>query len=99
MADKTKIALNLDEIEQKNAKDPFVFVLGGKEITALDPETMDWEDLAELESPGDFVDLCFSPEDSEFIIDQHLPTFKFKRLFEAWQNHYGVRPGRGNRRG
>lgn len=97
--DKTKIALNLDELERKNTKEPFTVVIGGKEVTALDPELMDWEDLAALESPGDFVDLCFEVEDREHIYEQKLASYKFRRLFEAWQQHYDVRPGRGNRRG
>lgn len=94
-----KIALNLDEIERKNVKDPFVVVIGGKEITFLDPEDMDWEDLAALDSPGDFVDMCTTDEDREHIYDQKLPAFKFKKLWESYQQHYDLLAARGKRRG
>lgn len=96
---RTKISVNLDEIEQKDVKEPFVAVIGGKEITFTDPELLDWEDLASLESPGDFVDMCLDTEDRTYVYDQKLPAYKFRALWEAYQNHYGLLQSRGNRRG
>ena len=95
----TKVSINLDDLERKNVKEPFVAVIGGREVKFSDPEDMDWEDLAALESPGDFVDMCTSDEDREHIYDQKLPAFKFKRLFEAYQQHYDLLAARGKRRG
>ncbi len=94
-----KIAVNLDELERKNPKDPFVAVIGGREITFTDPEEMDWEDLAALDSPGDFVDMCTTDDDREHIYNQKLPAFKFKKLWEAYQQHYDLLAARGKRRG
>lgn len=100
MAESTpKIVLNLDEFERKNTKDPFTVVVGGKPITFTDPEEMDWEDLAELDSPGDFIDLCLNDEDREHVYAQNLPAFKFKKLWEAYQQHYDLLAARGKRRG
>jgi hypothetical protein len=94
----TEIALDLDALEHKNAKAPYKVNVGGKVVEAFDPETMNWEDLAALDSPGDFVDLCFSEEDREHIYDQGLPAFKFKKLWEGYQHHYDLAASRGKRR-
>lgn len=100
MADKpSKIILNLDEIERTNVKDPFVVVVGEKEVTFTDPEDLDWEDLAALDSPGDFIDMCTSDADREHIYGLKLPSYKFKRLWEAYQKHYDLLESRGKRRG
>lgn len=101
MADSTrKIAIDLDSIERTNTKDPFVAVIGEREIEFYDPEDMEWEDLAALDSPGDFVDLCtMSAEDREHIYAQKLSSHKFKKLWEAYQAHYDLLAARGKRRG
>lgn len=94
-----KIILNLDELERANVKDPFVVVIGDKPIKFTDPEDLGWEDLAALESPGDFVDMCLSDADRDHVYAQNLPAFKFKRLWEAYQKHYDLLESRGKRRG
>lgn len=101
MADNStpKVVLDLDSLERKNVKDPFVVNVGGRLVKFSDPEDMEWEDLAALESPGDFVDLCLSDEDREHVYAQNLPAFKFKKLWEAYQQHYDLLAARGKRRG
>lgn len=92
---KTKIALNLDILEREDAAEPFVVVVGGKEVEFIDPADLDWEELAEFDSPRDFVNMALGEEDRVHLLAQKLPGWKFKALWDGYQAHFGV-DNRGN---
>lgn len=92
---KTKIALNLDALEREDAAEPFVVVVGGKEVEFIDPAELDWEELAEFDSPRDFVNMALDDESRDHVLAQKLPGWKFKALWDGYQAHFGV-DNRGN---
>lgn len=89
----TQIAINLDTVErpEEELKPPFVAAIGGKELTFLDAAELEWDDLAQMDSPEDFVRLTLSDEDQETLYAAKLPGWKFGQLWEAYQRHYGLK--------
>lgn len=83
------ITFNLDEAEKETTREPFVTLVGGRPITMTDPEDFDWEDLMAIESPYDFLTYACTPEDKRYILGQKMPGWKFGKLIEAYQQHYG----------
>lgn len=83
-----RVNINLDEIENEEAKEPFVAVLAGREIVFSDPAELDWQDLLEIGDPVDFLRYVVSEEDRKHIHKQKLPAFKFNRLMEAFMTYY-----------
>lgn len=86
------IALNLDEVEkdEKDQFDPFKIVLFEREMLLIDPTDMDYRDLASIEDPIDFARYAFQPEDRQFLADKDVPAWKFGKLFEAYNDHFGL---------
>lgn len=92
-----QIALNLDAAERpdEEKRPPFVAVVGGKELTFVDAAELEWDDLAAMDSPHDFVQLTLSEEDRDHLYAQKLEGWKFGMLWESYQRHYGLKnPGR-----
>lgn len=84
------ISLDLDTLEREDARPPFVVKVEGREITLGDPEDIDWQDLVEIESPAEFIRFCATKEDRDFLLSQKVPGWKFSKLMEAYQQHYGI---------
>lgn len=82
------VNLNLDEVENEEAKEPFVVVLGGREISFSDPAELDWQDLLEINDPVQFLRYVVSKEDREYIHKQRIPAFKFAKLMDAFSTYY-----------
>ena len=94
----TKIALNLDTVQRDPAevKDPFVVTLGGKRLVFTDAADLDWEVLAQMDSPQDFVEQCLSEADQAHLYEAKLPGWKFAELWKSYQAYYGLEQrGRG----
>lgn len=90
------IALNLDTATrpEEEVKEPFVAVVGGKRLTFTDAADIDWEVLASLDNPHDFVQHCLSEDDAEHFYAQKLPGWKFRELWDAYRVYYGLKkPG------
>lgn len=84
------IALNLDEEEVEYA-DPLPVLVGGKTITFQDPDKADWQELAGVSTPYDFLRICLSKEDREHLLAQDLVSGKkFNRLMEVFSSHFGI---------
>jgi len=97
------LVLNLDDLERpkKDIKAPFTVGIADRTVTFVDPAELDWDTLAGLDSPGDFIDYCLSPEDRDHVLEAtregKIPGWKFKVLWETYQQHYGI-DTRGNGR-
>lgn len=87
-----KINLDLDTLEKEKdeVKEPFVFVVDGREITMVDAADIDWQDLMQIENPVQFFRFAISKEDREFLVEQKLPGWKIGKLTEAYMKHYGL---------
>lgn len=88
-----QVAINLDAVErpEDDVKPPFVAVLGGKELTFKDVNELEWDDVAALDSPYDFVDLCLDEADREYLYAAKVEAWKFGELWKAYQRHYGLK--------
>lgn len=86
------IALNLD-LEEKDEKDqfpPFKIVLFEREMELIDPTDMDYRDLAAIDDAIDFSRFAFSLEDREFLNDKIVPGWMFGRIFDKYNEHFGL---------
>lgn len=95
--DHPEVHFNLDTLERENEREPYAFVLGGRRWTTLDPQEMDWQDLAALDV-RDFGDnfrvLLGAEAYAEFRQVKHVPQWKIERLNDAVMKHYGlINPG------
>lgn len=86
----SKVALNLDTLEREDKHEEFAAVIGGKRIVFTDAADLDWQVLAQLDSPEDFVEYCTTDEDRKHIYETSIPGWKFKALWEGYQAHYGL---------
>lgn len=98
------VKLNLDELDYESVdaeaakRAPFTFQLGGREITMIDPSTLDWRDLMEIENPVYFLKYALSEEvpegqtvsDKEHVKAQAMPGWKLGKLIEGYIKHYGL---------
>lgn len=86
------ITLNLDEVEkdEKDQFEPFTVVLFNRTMTLIDPTDMDYRDLASVVDPIDFARYAFNLEDREFLQEKTVPTWLFGKLFEAYNEHFGL---------
>lgn len=82
--------LDAQERPENEVKPPFVAALGGRKITMVDPEELDWRDLITLSEPTDFLRVAISAEDRAFLTKQNIPGWKFTRLLEAYYTHYDL---------
>jgi len=83
------VVFDLDA-ETRDEIPPFVAQVGGRSITMIDPETMDWQDVMDIDSPLDFLRYCVTGEDREFIFGLKMPAWRLGRLMENYQKHYGL---------
>ena len=85
-----RIDFNLDTVEREKTYQPFHPAINGRVITMTDPSELDWKQLLEIESPVMFLRYCVSEEDKDFLRDAKIPGWKFGKLIEAYQKHYGL---------
>ncbi len=88
----TEVTFDLDAVKRpkEDVKEPFTTRIEGRVITMLDPEEIDWQDLASITAPTDFMRFALSREDRTFLFDLHMEGWKLGRLMEAYMNHYGL---------
>jgi hypothetical protein len=86
------ITLDLDELERdpKQVRPPFVTVIGGRQVTFSDPEDADWQDLYDVADPYGLLRVAVTPEDRAHILEQKMPTWKFEKLMQAYNQHFGL---------
>jgi hypothetical protein len=96
-APKQKIALNLDTLEREDAKEPFIVVIDGEPMEFKDAADVEWDVLAEMDTPQEFFEVCLDDEQRKRLYDSKLPAWKFRKLWEGYQTHYGL-DDRGNAR-
>lgn len=82
--------LDLEERDAKDVKPPFIVKVGGKAVTFADPTEVDWQDLADVQVPGDLLHVALSREDRQHLASVALPTWKFSKLMEAYSAHYDL---------
>lgn len=92
MATAPKINLDLDAVQKDEDEvfEPFVVNIAGRTITMTDPADLDWQDLAEIENPVDFLRYCVAEEDRRHIYKQRIPGWKLGKLMEAYNTHYDL---------
>lgn len=96
-APKAKVGLDLDKLEREGAQpEPFTFRHGEKVFTLPDPLEIDYKDIVELGSTGEFGQALMTArllgnEQYEALIKAGpLPQWKIEPLLDAWAEHYGV---------
>jgi hypothetical protein len=90
-----RVMVNLDALENDAKREPFSFVLNGRQIVLADPGDLDWRAIDKLEDERGFLKLAMSDEDLGFFLEQAVPMWKMDRLGKAYQDHYGMEdPGK-----
>ena len=82
--------LDLEERPAEDVKPPFVIKVNGRNIQFADPAELNWQDLAAIRIPADFVHVSLNHEDRKFLLEEDLPSWKFNRLLEAYYLHYDL---------
>ena len=59
-------------------------------VTMTDPTDIDWVDLLDINEPLQFLRYCVTAEDREFIKTCPIEGWRFGKLIEAYQRHYGL---------
>ncbi len=86
-----KIAVNLATAEKERVYEPFVVALpGGETVTFNDPRDLEWQDLAALEDPIQFVRLCLSEEDKAKLRKERLAGWQFNKIMTEFNIHFGI---------
>jgi hypothetical protein len=91
--DNGTVHFSLDTFEREKTYEPFAADLGGRRVVMTDPQELEWVDLAELESPAEFIDLCMAEEDKTHLLSLGLTSWQMNGLMDAYMAHYGI----GNR--
>lgn len=93
-----KVSLDLDALDREGAPtEPFTANHLGRVYTFEDAQEIDWQKLmAALQNPRVFFQLTLGNDAKDFLGGQ-LPTWKLRRLMDAYRNHYGLlEPAEGN---
>jgi hypothetical protein len=96
---RTSVALDLDELEDEDARELFVLRLGGREYRMLDPHAADYRDLTPVLTALNRGDVqaglsgLLSPDDVEAFWENRIPAFKLEALIRGWLDHYGLPAG------
>ena len=100
-APKTKVALDLDKLEREGEQpEPFTFRHHDRVFTLSDPFEIDYKDIVELGSTGEFgqalmIRRLLGEEQYDALVKAGpLPQWKIEPLVDAWTEHYGM-PGPG----
>lgn len=84
------IDFNLDTVEREKQYSPFKVNVAGRVIYMRDPAELDWKDLLKIENPAHFLRYAVSEDDREFLREQKIEGWRFGKLIEAYQKHYGL---------
>lgn len=85
------ISLNLDTLEREGDPGPFVLVLGGNRIMFSDAMELDWQLLVQaMQNPLTFFKLVLSADDQSAFLGTPLPTWKLRKVMDAYREHYGL---------
>lgn len=84
------VDLDLDAVEKPEEAQipPFTVRIGGRKITMTDPADLDWQDLADITDPTEFIRYCVSQEDRRHILNQDIEGWRFGKLMEGYMLHY-----------
>lgn len=82
--------LDAEQRDEDEVKEPFTFKYGGRSMTMIDPEEIDWLDLVDLKSPTEILSYALTSEDRTFLFGQSMPGWKMGKLVKAYMNHYGL---------
>jgi hypothetical protein len=82
--------LDLEVRDPKDIKPAFVVKVGGKNLEFLDPNEIDWRDLAAVEIPADLLRVAMSKDDRTHLANEALPAWKFNKLMSAYYTHYDL---------
>lgn len=91
-SDKPTINLNLDTLDREDAKEPFRFVLGGKQWIARDMYETDWQELVAVnaDNPEQILKVFLGDKFNEFRAKRGVPMWKIDKLADAIRDHYGI---------
>lgn len=85
------ISLNLDSLEREGTVEPFVIVLKGRRILMSDAQDVEWQTLMlAMQNPHAFFKLIVPADDQDDFFSAGLPTWKMRKLMEAYTTHYGL---------
>lgn len=84
------LAIDLDAATRDDEKPPFKAKVGGRIITMVDPQNIDWRDLLTMSDPREFLRLSVSEEDRKFLNQQAMEGWRFGKLMEAFYLHYDL---------
>lgn len=96
------IALNLDTAERdsKEIREPFAFVVGGRQLVLSDPADLDWQVVNAIDDEVEYLKSAMKPDDLEHFLAQPIPLWKIEQLGRKYQEHYGAgEPGKAGRSG
>jgi hypothetical protein len=84
--------LDLDVLERDTTKPPFPFRVGGQDFTLSDPDSLDWQSQAELDSEdlSRIFAALLGPEQFARFEPILTPAWKLERLMRAWGSYYGI---------
>lgn len=89
------VDLDLDTIEREpdTIAEPFTVRVGGKTYTLSDPMEIDYQEYSQLTmTPAGerrMLELVLGDEVDDFMANK-LPSWKVWKVFEDWQQHYGM---------
>ena len=85
------VTLNLDTYEIEKPDEEFTFVLGGRRIVCVNPNDVDWRDLAAIDDPDEFADVCMTADDATYFKGYTpFPAAKLNAVLQAYREHYGL---------
>lgn len=84
------LVIDLDATEREDSKPPFKAMVGGRVITMIDPQELDWRELLMMKDPREFLRLAVAPEDREHLNKQPMPGWKFGKLMESYYAHFDL---------
>lgn len=92
-----RIQVNLDTLEREVKREPFSFVLNGRQIVLSDPADLDWQIVESFTSEREFLRHAMSEADLEHFLTNPMPIWKMEHLGKQYQAHYGIEePGKAD---
>ena len=94
----TKISLALDDTdaEADEPVEPFTFTLppkfkDPKPFTLIDPKSVGWKELLDLENPYDLASICIEdPEEQERFIKADINGYLLGKITQGFRTHFGM---------
>ena len=85
-----EIDLDLDALERPEEERiaPFAVNIGGRRIVMVDPLDLDWQDVADINKPEEFLRYAVTDEDRQHILRTPMTSYKFGKLMDAYMSHF-----------